>query len=64
MFFFLLCRLSKMFRNAFQKLTPVGSMVAQQAKRNIGVSAVVYNQASLDPIQQLFLDKVREYKTK
>merc|ERR1712154_407588 len=56
--------ISKMFRNAFQKLTPVGTMVAQQAKRNIGVSSVVYNQVDLDPIQKLFLDKVREYKTK
>lgn len=34
-----------------------------QAKRNYGVSAV-FMQKSLDPIQQLFVDKVREYAQK
>nr|XP_033325675.1 ATP synthase-coupling factor 6, mitochondrial [Megalopta genalis]XP_033325676.1 ATP synthase-coupling factor 6, mitochondrial [Megalopta genalis] len=32
-------------------------------KRNIGIVAPAWKQAS-DPIQQLFLDKVREYKQK
>ncbi|XP_003743299.1 ATP synthase-coupling factor 6, mitochondrial [Galendromus occidentalis] len=32
-------------------------------KRNYGISAVVYAKAS-DPIQQLFVDKVREYASK
>ncbi|XP_078039257.1 ATP synthase-coupling factor 6, mitochondrial [Augochlora pura] len=32
-------------------------------KRNIGIVAPAWNQAS-DPIQKLFLDKVREYKQK
>ncbi|GLG99116.1 ATP synthase-coupling factor 6, mitochondrial [Gryllus bimaculatus] len=32
-------------------------------RRNIGVSAPVFQKAS-DPIQQLFIDKIREYKKK
>ena len=32
-------------------------------KRNIGMMPTVYQKAS-DPIQQLFLDKIREYKQK
>ena len=32
-------------------------------KRNLGILAPLFNKAS-DPIQQLFLDKVREYKSK
>lgn len=32
-------------------------------KRNYGVSAVLYQKAS-DPIQQLFVDKIREYAQK
>uniref|UniRef100_A0A1E1WYG7 ATP synthase-coupling factor 6, mitochondrial n=1 Tax=Amblyomma aureolatum TaxID=187763 RepID=A0A1E1WYG7_9ACAR len=34
-----------------------------QCKRNYGVSAVLM-QKSLDPIQQLFVDKIREYTQK
>lgn len=33
------------------------------ARRNIGIAAPVLQKIS-DPIQQLFLDKVREYKQK
>ncbi|CAK9832250.1 ATP synthase-coupling factor 6, mitochondrial [Anthophora retusa] len=32
-------------------------------KRNIGILAPAFKEAS-DPIQQLFLDKIREYKSK
>ena len=32
-------------------------------KRNLGISAPVLQKAS-DPIQQLFVDKIREYKSK
>lgn len=32
-------------------------------KRNIGIVAPVLQKAS-DPIQQLFIDKIREYKSK
>lgn len=34
-----------------------------EARRNIAIVAPALNKAS-DPIQQLFLDKVREYKQK
>ena len=37
--------------------------VAVAARRNYGVSAVLLQKAS-DPIQQLFVDKVREYGQK
>ncbi|XP_037552256.1 ATP synthase-coupling factor 6, mitochondrial [Nematolebias whitei] len=34
-------------------------------RRNIGLSAVVFNKAKeLDPVQKLFLDKIREYNNK
>merc|ERR1712142_412636 len=59
-----LVRIRKMFRNAFQRLTAASEVLAQQAKRNIGVSAAASQKANLDPIQQLFIDKIREYKTK
>lgn len=40
--------------------------VLQHFRRNIGMTAVVYQAAApkVDPIQQLFLDKVREYSKK
>ncbi|KAL7298309.1 hypothetical protein TKK_0008658 [Trichogramma kaykai] len=37
--------------------------VPQLAKRNFGVAAPALKQAT-DPIQQLFLDKIREFKNK
>ncbi|KAK5847801.1 hypothetical protein PBY51_016901 [Eleginops maclovinus] len=41
------------------------SAVSLTLRRNIGISAVVFNRAKeLDPIQKLFLDKIRDYKTK
>ncbi|KAM6310350.1 ATP synthase peripheral stalk subunit F6, mitochondrial [Aegotheles albertisi] len=34
-------------------------------RRNVGLSAVLFNKAKeLDPVQKLFLDKIREYNTK
>lgn len=34
-------------------------------RRNIGISAVLLNRAKeLDPVQKLFLDKIRDYNTK
>ncbi|XP_029941768.1 ATP synthase-coupling factor 6, mitochondrial-like [Salarias fasciatus] len=34
-------------------------------RRNIGLSAVVFNRAKdLDPVQKLFLDKIRDYNAK
>uniref|UniRef100_A0A8C2Q6S5 ATP synthase-coupling factor 6, mitochondrial n=1 Tax=Cyprinus carpio TaxID=7962 RepID=A0A8C2Q6S5_CYPCA len=40
-------------------------VVSVTLRRNIGLSAVVFNKArDLDPVQKLFLDKIREYNTK
>ncbi|XP_078514493.1 ATP synthase peripheral stalk subunit F6, mitochondrial [Lissotriton helveticus] len=50
-----LFRLSSVFR----------SSLSLQLRRNIGLSAIVFNKAKeLDPVQKLFLDKIREYNTK
>ncbi|KFP31831.1 hypothetical protein N325_05100 [Colius striatus] len=41
------------------------SAISIQLRRNIGFSAVVFNKAKeLDPVQKLFVDKIREYTTK
>ncbi|XP_048202336.1 ATP synthase-coupling factor 6, mitochondrial [Perognathus longimembris pacificus] len=39
------------------------SAVSVHLRRNIGVTAVAFNK-ELDPIQKLFVDKIREYKAK
>lgn len=50
-----LFQLSALFRSA----------VSVTLRRNIGISAVVFNKAKdLDPVQKLFLDKIREYNVK
>ncbi|XP_053164271.1 ATP synthase-coupling factor 6, mitochondrial isoform X2 [Hemicordylus capensis] len=50
-----LFRFSSIFRSA----------VSIHLHRNIGFSAIVFNKAKeLDPVQKLFLDKIREYNTK
>ena len=36
----------------------------QQVRRNIGMTAVLAQKAPTDPIQKLFLDKVKEYAQK
>ncbi|GFR89679.1 ATP synthase-coupling factor 6, mitochondrial [Elysia marginata] len=54
----------KMLRQAVQRLLPAGQCLVQQAQRNFGVSAAVAQKGNLDPIQQLFVDKIREYRTK
>ncbi|KAH0624888.1 hypothetical protein JD844_032771 [Phrynosoma platyrhinos] len=50
-----LFRISSIFHSAF----------SVHLRRNIGFSAIVFNKAKeLDPVQKLFLDKIREYNTK
>lgn len=44
----------------FQQLTVSAPKII---KRNIGILAPVFQEAK-DPIQKLFLDKIREYKAK
>ncbi|KAM5155029.1 ATP synthase peripheral stalk subunit F6, mitochondrial isoform 2-T4 [Callospermophilus lateralis] len=47
----------------FKFSSVIRSAVSVHLKRNIGVTAVAFNK-DLDPIQKLFVDKIREYKTK
>uniref|UniRef100_A0A668A3X3 ATP synthase peripheral stalk subunit F6, mitochondrial n=1 Tax=Myripristis murdjan TaxID=586833 RepID=A0A668A3X3_9TELE len=49
----------------FQLSSLLRSAVSVTLRRNIGISAVVFNRAKdMDPIQKLFLDKIRDYNTK
>ncbi|XP_063515753.1 ATP synthase-coupling factor 6, mitochondrial isoform X1 [Pongo pygmaeus] len=45
------------------KFSVIRSAVSVYLRRNIGVTAVALNK-ELDPIQKLFVDKIREYKSK
>ncbi|XP_034533560.1 ATP synthase-coupling factor 6, mitochondrial [Notolabrus celidotus] len=41
------------------------SAVSLTLRRNIGISAVLFNKSKeLDPVQKLFLDKIRDYANK
>ncbi|XP_036603827.1 ATP synthase-coupling factor 6, mitochondrial [Trichosurus vulpecula] len=44
-------------------LSLVQSATSVYFRRNIGVTAVAFNK-ELDPVQKLFVDKIREYKSK
>uniref|UniRef100_A0A3B4VGW1 ATP synthase-coupling factor 6, mitochondrial n=1 Tax=Seriola dumerili TaxID=41447 RepID=A0A3B4VGW1_SERDU len=49
----------------FQLSSVLRSAVSLTLRRNIGISAVLFNRAKeLDPVQKLFLDKIRDYNTK
>jgi len=48
--------------NLLQKLNVAGS--ARFVRRNISATSVLMNEKVSDPIQKLFLDKIREYKGK
>ncbi|XP_071368344.1 ATP synthase-coupling factor 6, mitochondrial [Centroberyx affinis] len=49
----------------FQLSSLLRSAVTVTLRRNIGISAVLFNRAKdLDPVQKLFLDKIRDYNTK
>ncbi|XP_029943734.1 ATP synthase-coupling factor 6, mitochondrial-like [Salarias fasciatus] len=49
----------------FQLSSLLRSAVSLTLRRNIGLSAVVFNRAKdLDPVQKLFLDKIRDYNAK
>ncbi|XP_038574662.1 ATP synthase-coupling factor 6, mitochondrial [Micropterus salmoides] len=49
----------------FQLSSVLRSAVSLTLRRNIGMSAVLFNRAKdLDPVQKLFLDKIRDYKAK
>ncbi|KAM4710712.1 ATP synthase peripheral stalk subunit F6, mitochondrial [Anableps anableps] len=49
----------------FQLSSVLRSALSLTLRRNIGISAVVFNKAKeLDPVQKLFLDKIRDYSNK
>merc|ERR1712168_1602065 len=49
----------------FQLSSLLRSALTITLRRNIGLSAVLFNKTKdLDPVQKLFLDKVRDYNTK
>lgn len=49
----------------FQLSSLLRSAVSVTLRRNIGISAVLFNRAKdMDPVQKLFLDKIRDYNTK
>lgn len=57
------------FRMALHRLFQLSSLlrsaVSLTLRRNVGLSAVLFNRVSdLDPVQKLFLDKIRDYNTK
>ncbi|KAL7852750.1 hypothetical protein SRHO_G00185350 [Serrasalmus rhombeus] len=60
------CRSDGMaLRRLFQLSSLLGSAVRVTLRRNIGLSAVLLNRAKeLDPVQKLFVDKIREYNVK
>lgn len=49
----------------FQLSSVLRSAVSLTLRRNIGISAVLFQRAKeLDPVQKLFLDKIRDYNSK
>ncbi|XP_067675994.1 ATP synthase-coupling factor 6, mitochondrial-like [Haliotis asinina] len=51
-----------MLTRIVSRLGAVRHTIVQQAQRNVGVTAVAAQKT--DPIQQLFIDKIREYSQK
>ncbi|KAJ8793217.1 hypothetical protein J1605_000212 [Eschrichtius robustus] len=47
----------------FRLTSVIQSAVSVSLRRNIGFTAVAFNK-ELDPVQKLFVDKIREYRTK
>ncbi|XP_029305483.1 ATP synthase peripheral stalk subunit F6, mitochondrial [Cottoperca gobio] len=49
----------------FQLSSLLRSAVSLTLRRNIGLSAILFNRTKdLDPVQKLFLDKIRDYRTR
>ncbi|XP_036163684.1 ATP synthase-coupling factor 6, mitochondrial-like [Myotis myotis] len=47
----------------FRFSSVIRSAISVHLRRNIGVTAVAFSK-ELDPVQKLFMDKIREYKIK
>ncbi|KAK2497387.1 hypothetical protein MC885_005816 [Smutsia gigantea] len=55
-------RVTMILQRLFRFSSLIQSAVSVHLRRNIGATAVALKE--LDPIQKLFLDKIREYRTK
>lgn len=56
---------SMALRRLFQLSSVFSSALRGTLHRNMGISAVLFNKAKdLDPVQKLFLDKIRDYSVK
>nr|KAF6477157.1 ATP synthase peripheral stalk subunit F6 [Molossus molossus] len=56
-------RITMILQRIFRLSSVVRSAVSVHLRRNIGVTAVAFNK-ELDPVQKLFVDKIKEYRTK
>uniref|UniRef100_A0A673UK70 ATP synthase peripheral stalk subunit F6, mitochondrial n=2 Tax=Suricata suricatta TaxID=37032 RepID=A0A673UK70_SURSU len=56
-------RIAMILQRLFRLSSLIRSAVSVNLRRNIGVTAVALNK-DLDPVQKLFVDKIREYRTK
>lgn len=56
-------RITMILQRLFRFSSIIKSAVSVHLRRNIGVTAVAFNK-ELDPVQKLFVDKIREYRTK
>lgn len=56
-------RITMILQRLFRLSSLVQSAISVSLRRNIGVTAVAFNK-ELDPVQKLFVDKIREYRTK
>ncbi|KAM5181939.1 ATP synthase peripheral stalk subunit F6, mitochondrial [Mantella aurantiaca] len=52
-------------QHLFRLSSILRSSVSVHLRRNIGLTAIAFNKTKeLDPIQKIFVDKIRDYKTK
>uniref|UniRef100_A0A671EJJ2 ATP synthase peripheral stalk subunit F6, mitochondrial n=1 Tax=Rhinolophus ferrumequinum TaxID=59479 RepID=A0A671EJJ2_RHIFE len=56
-------RITMILQRLFRFSSIIQSAVSVHLRRNIGVTAVAFNK-ELDPVQKIFVDKIREYRTK
>nr|XP_035939870.1 ATP synthase-coupling factor 6, mitochondrial-like [Halichoerus grypus] len=56
-------KITMILQRLFRFSSLIRSAVSVHLRRNIGVTAVAFNK-ELDPVQKLFVDKIREYRTK
>ncbi|KAI4548578.1 hypothetical protein MJG53_001192 [Ovis ammon polii x Ovis aries] len=55
--------ITMILQRLFRLSSVIQSAISVSLRRNIGVTAVAFNK-ELDPVQKLFVDKIREYRTK